>query len=156
MSEVLIRRLSANDHLSGACDLLIRFFREEGFDTPDETIRHHTAIMAGLDNCGIFVAESSGQAVGVATISLEFGIEFGWGAEMGDLYILPEWRGRGLSRRLVLAIEDFLNVRGASFYQVTVTPYAQKAHDLKAFYDRLGFDSEGRLILAKKIAKSSQ
>jgi len=32
-----------------------------------------------------------------------------------------------------------------------VTRYAQAAHDLKSFYDRLGFDSEGRLILAKKI-----
>jgi GNAT superfamily N-acetyltransferase len=151
MSEVLIRRLSANDHLAGACDLLIRFFREEGFDTPDETIRHHTAIMAGLDNCGIFVAESSGQTVGVATISLEFGIEFGWGAEMGDLYVLPEWRGKGLSRKLVLAIEDFLRGRNARLYQVTVTPYAQEAHDLRSFYDRLGFESGGRLLLAKKL-----
>ena len=120
MSEVRIRKLGPGDDLDQACDLLIRFFREEGF----------------------------------ATISLEFGIEFGWGAEMGDLYVLPEWRGQGLSRQLILTIEDFLKERGASFYQVTVTSYAQEEHDLKTFYDRLGFDSEGRLILAKKIAKS--
>ena len=151
MSEVQIRKLGSKDDLGQACDLLIRFFREEGFDTPDDVIRRHTAIMAGLDNCGLFIAENAGRAVGVATISLEFGIEFGWGAEMGDLYVVPEWRGQGLSRRLVLAIEEFLKGRGASFYQVTVTPYAQEAHDLKAFYDRLGFDSEGRLILAKKV-----
>jgi GNAT superfamily N-acetyltransferase len=151
MSEVQIRRLGSTDDLSQACDLLIRFFREEGFDTPDEVIRRHTAIMAGLDNCGIFIAEATGKAVGVATISLEFGIEFGWGAEMGDLYVLPEWRGKGVSRRIVLALEEFLKQRGASFYQVTVTLYAQEAHDLKTFYDRLGFDSEGRLILAKRL-----
>jgi GNAT superfamily N-acetyltransferase len=151
MSEVRIRKLGANDDLTQAGNLLIRFFREEGFNTPDDVIRRHAAIMAGLDNCGLFVAEASGVAIGVATISLEFGIEFGWGAEMGDLYVLPEWRGRGLSRRLVLTIEAFLKERDASFYQVTVTPYAQEAHDLKAFYDRLGFDSEGRLILAKKL-----
>lgn len=151
MSEVRIRRLAGADDLTEACDLLIRFFREEGFDTPDEVIRRHTAIMAGLDNCGLFIAEILGKAIGVATISLEFGIEFGWGAEMGDLYVLPEWRGKGLSRQLVLAIEDFLKGRGASVYQVTVTPYAQEAHDLTRFYDRLGFDSEGRFILAKKL-----
>jgi GNAT superfamily N-acetyltransferase len=156
MSEVRVRKLDKSDDLDEACDLLVRFFREEGFDTSDEVIRRHTAIMAGLDNCGLFIAEASDRAVGVATISLEFGIEFGWGAEMGDLYVLPEWRGRGLSRRLVLAVEDFLKDRDASFYQVTVTPYAQEAHDLKGLYDKLGFESEGRLILAKKIAKSRE
>jgi GNAT superfamily N-acetyltransferase len=151
MSEVSIRRLGASDDLAAACDLLVRFFREESFDTPDEMIRRHAAVMAGLDNCGFFIAESAGQAVGVATISLQYGIEFGWGAEMGDLYVLPECRGKGVSRRLVLAIEDFLKGRGATFYQVTVTPYAQEAHDLRTFYGRLGFESEGRLILAKKL-----
>ncbi len=156
MSEIRIRKLRRGDDLDQACDLLIRFFREEGFATPVEVIRRHTAIMAGLDNCGLFIAETSDKVIGVATISLEFGIEFGWGAEMGDLYVLPEWRGQALSRQLVVAIEDFLKDRGASFYQVTVTPYAQEAHDLRAFYDRLGFASEGRLILAKRIAKSSQ
>lgn len=151
MSEVRIRRLGSADDLTQVSDLLIRFFREEGFDTPDEVIRRNTATMAGLANCGLFIAEASGQAIGVATVSLEFGIEFGWGAEMGDLYVLPEWRGKGVSRQLVLTIEDFLKERGATTYQVTVTPYAQDAHDMKAFYARLGFDSEGRLILAKRL-----
>ncbi len=45
-----------------------------------------------------FVATASGQSVGVATISLDFGIEFGWSAEMGDLYVLPEWRGHRVAR----------------------------------------------------------
>jgi GNAT superfamily N-acetyltransferase len=151
MSAVLIRRLGSADDRTQATDLLIRFFREEGFDTPDEVIRRNTATMAGLVNCGLFVAEAAGQTIGVATVSLEFGIEFGWGAEMGDLYVLPEWRGKGVSRQLVFAIESFLKERGATIYQVTVTPYAQDAHDMKAFYARLGFKSEGRLILAKRL-----
>jgi GNAT superfamily N-acetyltransferase len=151
MSEVRVRRLGNANDVSEAVDLLIRFFREEQFDTPDDVIRRNAAIMAGLDNCGLFIAEVSGKAIGVATISLEFGIEFGWGAEMGDLYVLPEWRGKGVSRQLVSAIEDFLTERGATIYQITLTPYAQDAHDLKAFYARLGFESEGRLILAKKV-----
>jgi GNAT superfamily N-acetyltransferase len=151
MSAVAIRQLTAQDDLSEATTLLIRFFREEQFDTPDEIIRRNTATLAGLDTCGLFIAEADGKTVGVATVSLEFGVEFGWGAEMGDLYVLPVWRGKGVSRRLVLAIEAFLKGRGASFYQVTVTPYARDAHDLGKFYEGLGFDSEGRLILAKSL-----
>lgn len=151
MSGVEVRRLGGGDDLTDAADLLIRFFREEQFDTPDATIRRNTATLAGLDTCGLFTAEAEGDTIGVATVSLEFGIEFGWGAEMGDLYVLPDWRGKGVSRRLVQAIEAFLTERGATFYQVTVTPYAQDAHDLGKFYEGLGFASEGRLILAKKL-----
>ncbi len=152
MSGIRIRRLAGADDPTEASELLIRFFREEQFDTPDDVIRRNALTMAGLDNCGLFIAEVSGKAIGVATISLEFGIEFGWGAEMGDLYVLPEWRGKGVSRELVSAIESFLTARGATAYQITLTPYAQDAHDLRAFYARLGFDSEGRLILAKKLS----
>lgn len=151
MSAVQVRRLSARDDLSEATRLLIRFFREEQFDTPDEIIVRNTATLAGLDTCGLFVAEADGRTIAVATVSLEFGVEFGWGAEMGDLYVLPDWRGKSVSRRLVQAIEDFLKDRGASFYQVTVTPYARDAHDLGKFYEGLGFGSEGRLILAKSL-----
>ncbi|HTN96387.1 MAG TPA: GNAT family N-acetyltransferase [Nordella sp.] len=151
MSGVEVRRLGGSDELTAAADLLIRFFREEQFDTSDATIRRNTATLAGLDTCGLFIAQAEGRMIGVATVSLEFGIEFGWGAEMGDLYVLPDWRGKGVSRRLVRAIEAFLTERGAAFYQVTVTPYAQGAHDLGKFYEGLGFGSEGRLILAKKL-----
>ena len=149
--EIRVRRLGKGDDVTAAAQLLIRFFREEQFDTPDDIIARNTGIMAGLDNCGLFVAENAGQAIGVATISLEFGIEFGWGGEIGDLYVLPEWRGKGVSRKLVLAIEDFLKSRGATTYQVTVTPYARDAHDLKTFYAGLGFETAGRLILAKRL-----
>lgn len=125
MSEVRIRRLQGSDDLTEAADLLIRFFHEEQFDTPDDVIRRNISVMASLDNCGISIAEVSRHAVGIATVSLEFGIEFGWGGEMGDLYVLPEWRKRGISRRLVSAIESYLERCGAMSYQVTLTPHAR-------------------------------
>jgi GNAT superfamily N-acetyltransferase len=85
-------------------------------------------------------------------VSLEFGIEYGWSAEMGDVYIVPEWRGRSLAREMVAEIEKFLKERGTRRYQVTLTPLARERHDLGMFYARLGFSDEGRLILFKDIA----
>ena len=146
-----VRRLEAGDDAAGAAQLLIRFFAEEGFDTPPEAIRRRTAEMAAIDNCGLFLAEAEGAPIGVATVSLEFGIEFGWSAEMGDLYVVPEWRGRGVSCALLRAIEDLLVKRGASGYQVTVTPFGQDHHDLRAYYAKLGFGGDGRLILRKPV-----
>jgi len=151
MSRFTTRRLRSGDDVTAAGDLLIRFFREESFDTPNEVIRSHTERMAGIDTCGLFLCETQDRAIGVATISTEFGIEYGWSGEMGDLYVLPEWRGQGVSQALVATVEAFLTERGAAGYQVTVTPYAEDAHGLQAYYRKLGFSSEGRLILYKRL-----
>lgn len=149
---MIIRQLAAADDLSQAVDLLFRFFAEEGFDADRERITANARTMAALETCCLLVAEEQGRAIGVATVSLEFGIEYGWWAEMGDLYVLPDYRGAGVSRQLVAAVEDFLRGRGASGYQVTVTPYAAHHHDLAKFYAKAGFDDEGRMILVKNLA----
>jgi len=146
-----VRRLRAGDDTSAAANLLIRFFAEEGFDTPAVMIRRNTARMAAIDMCGLFIAEEAAQSVGVATISLEFGIEFGWSGEMGDLYVLPERRGAGVSWALLDAVEALLREQGASGYQVTVTPFGQDHYDLKGYYAKLGFAGDGRLILRKAL-----
>jgi hypothetical protein len=91
--------LGPADDISGAVLLLQRLFREEGFDTPDDAIAANARKMTGIEACGLFVAEDRAAAIGIATVSLEFGIEYGWSAEMGDLYVVPEWRGRGLCGR---------------------------------------------------------
>ena len=147
-----VRRLTSFDDAGAAAALLAGFFAEEGFETPAELISRRAAEMIALDTCGVFVAEAGSCVIGIATISLEFGIEFGWSGEMGDLYVAPEWRDRGVSRLLIEAIESFLRERGASSYQVTVTPAGQAHHDLRAFYSALGFAGEGRFILRKHIA----
>jgi GNAT superfamily N-acetyltransferase len=146
-----VRRLTGGEDTAAAAELLTRFFAEEGFDTPADGIERRAAEMAAIDACGLFLAEEGGEAIGVATVSLEFGIEFGWSAEMGDLYVLPEWRGKGISRALLTVIETFLAERGASGYQVTVTSFGQDHHDLRGYYAKLGFGGDGRLILRKPI-----
>lgn len=146
-----VRRLETGDDIAGAIKLLRRFFAEENFEAEPEMITDHVSKMLALETCGLFLAEMDGMAVGVATVSLEFGIEYGWWAEMGDLYVLPTHRGRGYSRALVDAAEKFLKECGAAGYQVTVTPFAQDQHNLKKFYDALGFESEGRIVLRKSL-----
>jgi GNAT superfamily N-acetyltransferase len=148
---VRTRRLGPGDDLEAAIDLLQRFFREEGFATPGEVIAANARRMAAMEACAIVVVEDGGAPAGIATVSMEFGIEYGWSAEMGDLYVLPEWRGKGLARTLVTAVEDILRARGATGYQVTVTAAADEAHGLRRFYAALGFEDECRAILSRKL-----
>ena len=89
--------------------------------------------------------------MGIATVSMQYGIEFGWLGEMGDLYVLPNRRGIGIARKLVDAVEDFLKTRGAAGYQVTVTPHARQIHAMTDFYRKLGFKGEGREILHRQL-----
>lgn len=146
-----VRRLRAGDDLTAAVALLVRFFADEGFIADAARIARHAQVMAGLETCGLFVGEAAGEAVAVASVSLEFGIEFGWWAEMGDLYVVPQARGHGWSRRMTDAVESFLREKGAAGYQVTVTPYGETAHGLRDYYLNLGFAGDGRVILMKTL-----
>lgn len=145
-----VRRL-AGAHDAGAAALLLRrFFREEGFTTPDETILANLHKMLAMEHCAVLLAEEADEAIGVATVSMDFGIEYGWSAELGDLYVVPQHRGRGISRQLIAAAEDWLRSMGAVGYQVSVTPHGADA-DLKRFYLSLGFEDEGRALLYRLL-----
>ena len=149
---IVVRRVNSAEDVAAASDLLTRFFAEDGFETSPQVIDTNTRKLATLDACGLFIAVKENVAVGVATISLEFGIEYGWSAEMGDLYVLPELRGAGVARVLIDAVEQFLVERGAAGYQVTVAPHGHE-NALNAFYTKLGFEDEGRVLRYKTLRR---
>ena len=133
-----------------AAELLKAFFVEEGFSTPGWRIEANLRQMLELDICRVVVARAGGEAVAVATLSLDFGIEFGWTAGIGDLYVAPVARGRGLARALVEACCDLARQQGATNLQVTLTGHGEGA-GLRAFYARLGFADDGRRILMRAM-----
>ena len=145
-----VRRLTTLDDCSSAKLLLQRFFQEEGFATPNDPIEANLTKMLTLDRCAVLLAEDHLTPVGVATVSMDFGIEYGWSAELGDLYVLPEFRGKGISRSLIAAAEDWLREAGAVGYQVTVTSHGADV-GLQRFYLALGFEDEGRKLLYKAL-----
>jgi GNAT superfamily N-acetyltransferase len=148
---IRVLRLDAGDDLGPAIRLLQLFFAEEGFDTPAELIAANTVALAALDICGLFAALDGAEAIGVASVSMDFGIEYGWQGEVGDLYVLPARRGEGAARALLDAAEAFMRAKGARSYQVTVTPESEAHHGVKALYGRLGFGDEGRMIFLKQL-----
>jgi aminoglycoside 6'-N-acetyltransferase I len=147
----VVRQLGANDDTAPAEELLIRFFREEAFTTPESTIRQRCKQFVELDTCGLFMASAADDAAGLATVSLQFGIEFGWLGEMDDLYVMPQFRRQGIARALVGAVAQFVRMRGGTGCQITLTPHSREARNLLPFYVKMGFEQGGREILYRQL-----
>ena len=71
-------------------------------------------------------------------------IEWGRLGEIGDLYVLPERRRRGLARQLVAGGKDWCRARGCSAVSVTIARAGEQRERLSRFYARLGFAQTGR------------
>jgi GNAT superfamily N-acetyltransferase len=130
-----------------AADLLARFFAEEGFATPPERLRAHLALMLAEPGSAIFLAREAGRAVGVATVTTVIGLEFGRSAELEDLYVLPEARGRGVASALIAAVRAWCRERDCATLAVAVTPEGRSRRGLLDFYTRRGFSPSGRTLL---------
>src|ERR1700724_3352109 len=88
----------ARELRAAAVDLLVRFFREEGFTTPPPRIAENLDRMLSDSSCWCALAVADGEARAVITVSTVLYVEWGRLGEIGDLYGLPEYRRRGSSR----------------------------------------------------------
>jgi len=145
-----IRRVGI-DRVDEALHLLERFFREEGFDTPAESMFSSLRAMLVSPASAVFVAWQEGRAVGVATVTTSVGIEYGRSAELEDLYVLPEARGCGIAGALIEAVCSWCRGEGVTVVLVTVTEEGEANHRLIDYYRRCGFRTTGRLILERAL-----
>jgi GNAT superfamily N-acetyltransferase len=61
-------------------------------------------------------------------------VERGLLGEIGDIYVLPAWRGRGTAAMMIAAALDWCSGNGCSAVSVTVTPEGEKRHLLSQFF----------------------
>ena len=98
---------------------------------------HAEDVMQAVRGGGVLIAEHGGEAAGFALAWSE-----GLGAvKLGDLYVRPEHRGRGIGRALVRAVAELARSRGAAYVHLTANLEALP------FYDRLAFGEESRNLV---------
>lgn len=132
-------------------DLLVRFFAEEGFETPASDVRSRATPFIAEPANSAFLAYEGDAAVGVATLTTAFGIETGRYGEIEDLYVLPAHRRKGVARALVGAAIEDARSRGCRDVEVVVTPEGDAAHGLLRWYMDLGWRDTGRRILQRDL-----
>jgi aminoglycoside 6'-N-acetyltransferase I len=134
--------------------LFRRFYREERF--PGEAIARVPQTLARVlrrKDTAAFVAEAGGDVVGAAAMSTAYGLEVGLYAEIEDIYVLPEWRERGIASALVEACLAWARARGCHDVEIVLTPHAQGKKGLATWYARRGFESSGRVIWFRDLPK---
>ena len=112
--------------------------REEDYNraaSPD-AVELRAAFLGAGPAWFLMVAEIGGAPAGYATGNATYETEFAArGFYMGDLYVLPEHRRRGVGRALVAGMAAESRARGGSFLWWTALPGNAAGH---AFYRAIG------------------
>jgi GNAT superfamily N-acetyltransferase len=78
--------------------------------------------------CWSALASDGEAAQAVITVSTVLYVEWGRLGEIGDRYVLPEHRRKGLARRLVEHAKAWCRAQGCSAVSVTITAAGERRH----------------------------
>jgi GNAT superfamily N-acetyltransferase len=131
--------------IEAATNLLHRFFCEEGFAGDRELIRTNLDALRNDPHHWIAGSAVNGQMVGIVTVTTMLYVEWGRLGEIGDLYVLPEFRMKGIARALVEAAIHWCRSHRCSAVTVTITPEGETRHALSQFYTKFGFRPMNRM-----------
>lgn len=130
-----VRRATADD--AGAIGRLLHDFNVE-FDEPtpdpDALAGRVRQLLAGGDTEVLLTGPGPD---GLAVLRLRASIwTAGLECYLAELYVVPQRRGRGLGRALMLAAMDLARARGADYMDLGTSAHD---HAARALYEKLGF-----------------
>ena len=138
---------AGSDDVQDLVPLYERFFAEDAIEVARPEIEANLRQMLADDRAAVFVATADRQVVGLSSASLTCGVEFGWAAEIEDLFVVPKRRGQGIARRLVEVALEWADDRGARQTILVITPEAEEAQSLTALYSKFGFVRSDRVLM---------
>lgn len=138
-ARVAVRVAGAGDATSVA--ELLRAFNAE-FHTPApelETLTRRLEGMLATPHAAAVLAQGSEGPVGVALLTLRPSPYYeGPVAMLEELYVAPGLRGRGIGRRIMVAVHGVVAEAGGGEIQINVDEVDAGA---RRFYERLGFSN---------------
>ena len=137
-----IRRVSINDldAFMGLYKLSYKGLEEYAY-TKNRDIKHYFKWLMRRDEEGFFVAEI-GEPVGFIACDTNW-ISFFDDREVGEiheLFVHPEWRGKGIGKKLLEIGIDYAMTKGRNLIELWVGTTNDTA---KKFYEKNGFIEKG-------------
>ena len=122
-TQLHIRQMTLND-----VDCVINLKDQVGWNqTPDDVRRR-----IEYEPVGCFIAEVDGLPVG-AISTTSYSTKLAW---IGMMLVLPDYRRRGIAKKLMQTSLDYLRGRGVACIKLDATPLGQP------LYEQLGFQAE--------------
>jgi GNAT superfamily N-acetyltransferase len=131
-------------------DLLLHQFQEHVIQTSQEALVWAVGQVLRNENHGFFlVAKAGDQALGVVDVAFSWTLEHGGkSAWLDELYVIPEYRGRGIGTALLKEAIAQAHRSGCAAVDLEVDQNHRQAERL---YQREGFEPLFRSRWVKKI-----
>ena len=136
MDGVTLRQASITDS-SRIAGLLTQL----GYPTTPADMEDRLVVLLSHPDYATFVAETSGQVVGLVGahlgLALEFDTRYG---RLTGLVVDTDWRGRGLGKALMHHVEHWLRNQGVTYITLTSGNHRVEAH---SFYQAIEYKATG-------------
>jgi GNAT superfamily N-acetyltransferase len=145
---VRVRKLEVRSAVAEDAPAVAGLLAELGYPQPDvETVVQRLRDMAGRSSVRVLVAVAHGEVVGVASLQevslLHDRRPLG---RLSTMVVTERWRGRGVGRALVEALEELARGAGCGRMEVTSNLRRAAAH---AFYQRLGYEDRSKRFVKR-------
>ena len=131
-------------------NMIQRYFAFDHIPFHREQIRSGLAVLLGDESIGrVWLVQSGAQPAGYVILTFGFDLEFdGRQAGITDLYLEPEYRGKGLGRRTLNHVEEFCRASGVHALELQVERDNVEAFGL---YQSFGFKMHDRIPMSKRL-----
>jgi GNAT superfamily N-acetyltransferase len=132
--------------------LQVAYYADDGYPFVETEARACWERLLGQpDNGRAWVAEHDGRLVGYSVLTFGYSLEYrGRDAFVDELYVAPEWRGRGLGREALSIIDAACAAAGVRALHLEVERNKETARGL---YRRWGFVEHDRVLMTKPIGR---
>ncbi|MCI0352063.1 MAG: GNAT family N-acetyltransferase [Acidobacteriales bacterium] len=104
-------------------------------------------LMDDPSNGAAWLIEWEGQVVGYTVLTVGYSLEFhGADAFIDEIFIMQNWRGKGLGQQAVAFLEEQCRVRGVRALHLEAD---RKDEQAQAFYRSLSFENHDRHLMTK-------
>lgn len=144
-------RRARPDEEDALLELMRAYYAEDGYPFREHGARAALArLLREPERGAVFVAEQDDSPIGgYAVLTVGYSLEYlGLDAFVDELYLTPAFRGRGLSRGALAALEAECLARGVGALHLEVERDKAIALDL---YRRRGFVDHDRFLMTKRL-----